>query len=277
MNYFTHKQLFYVDSHNKMLDSDTHSDFHYEFTDINNDAEYDSVVLLDCSIPKSNYVINTGTNTFTVIENLGAGDLTRVITLPVGNYNRQTLKNVLKTQLNANANTYIYDITYDNSNRTQDDGKYTFTWTNVNGGALQPQFIFTDSLYEQTGFNKNTTYIFTAGSLKSVNVVNLRPESTMYILSNICQNKNNNILQNIISSDDNDYNFVVFHNPNPSEYSKTYTRNKANVFKFTITDEDFNKIDLNGINVVFTIMLYKRNQINRLIEGFIKMKTLKQK
>jgi hypothetical protein len=222
-------------------------------------------------------VINNGTNAFVVIENIGGGDLTRTITMPVGNYNRGSFKNVLKTQLNNGMSGYIYDVTFDNGNRSQDDGKYTFNWTNDDVAALEPTFVITSSLHEQLGFKKNTEYTFVSGSSKSVFVINMRPESTMYILSDICQNRNNNIFQNVISSDDADYNYVVFHNPNPSEYSKDYVKSKSNIFRFTITDEVFSKISLNGLNVVFTIMLYKKNNINRLIEGFIKLKTLKSK
>jgi hypothetical protein len=43
-----------------------------------------------------------------------------------------------------------------------------------------------------------------------------------------------------------------------------------------ITDEDFNPVSLNGLNVVFTLMLYRKNDIDRLIKGFIKLQTLKQ-
>lgn len=271
MLYYTHKQLFYVDSHNKIDGTD--DSFSYQF-DIDNDIDYDAVVMLDCSIPKSNYVVQSSNNTFTCVLNTGSGDVNFIVNMPIGNYNRNSFRNVLKTLLNTNADTYIFDITFDNPNRTQDNGKYTFTWTNANPSAQEPKFIFTTGLYEQMGFNKNTTYIFSSGSLESVNVINMRPEATMYILSNICQNRNNNIFQNVISSGSSDYDYIIFHNTAPAEYSKDFTKTKSNIFKFTITDEDFNPINLNGLNVVFTIMVYKRNNINRLLEGFIKLKTL---
>lgn len=273
MNYYTHKQLFYINSHNRVNQSDSNTDFSYDL-DIDNDIDYSDVVLLDASIPKSNYTIASNNNTFTVVENIGGGDLTRVIIMPIGNYNRTSFKNVLKTQLNDNPNTYVYDISFDNPNRTEDTGKYTFTWTNVDMGAQEPQFIFTSSLYEQCGFNKNSTNVFVSGSLISTNVSNLRPETTIFILSDIVSNKNNNILHNIVSSDDDDYHYVVYHCNTPNEYSKTFSRNKSNRFRFHLSDEDYNPIELNGLNVVFTIMLFKRSSIARLIEGFIKLKSL---
>jgi hypothetical protein len=270
MNYFTDKEIFYVDSHNRIDQTDSNSDFTYEL-DIDPTHDYDHVTLLDISLPKSSYVINSSNNTFVVEEN----SVQRLITLPVGNYNRTSYKNVLKLLLNVSVD-YVYDITFQNSNRTQDNGKYTFTVVTILPAMPQPLFIFQSGLYEQMGFNKNTSYTFVGDSLESIGVTNFRPESTYYILSNICQNRGNGILQNIISSGSDDFNFISFHNPNPNEYSKKFIRTRSNVFKFLITDEDFHRVDLNGLNVVFTLMLYRKNDIDRLLKGFIKLQTLKQ-
>jgi hypothetical protein len=178
----------------------------------------------------------------------------------------------LKLLLNVSVD-YVYDITFQNSNRTQDNGKYTFTVVTI---LPQPLFIFQTGLYEQMGFNKKTSYTFVGDTLESIGVTNFRPEATYYILSNICQNRGNGILQNIISSGSDDFNFISFHNPNPNEYSKKFVKSRSNVFNFLITDEDYNPVSLNGLNVVFTIMLYRKNDIDRLIKGFIKLQTLKQ-
>eukprot|EP00732_Lithocolla_globosa_P000083 Lithocolla_globosa_v1_NODE_15_length_10543_cov_26.361651.p3 type:complete len:284 gc:universal NODE_15_length_10543_cov_26.361651:9529-10380(+) len=278
MNYIlgNNKQLFYINSRLRTdLINDTDSSFTFRFDGIDHNKEFDSVVLMDASIPKSAYTVGSTNNTFTVTEEIDGGPATnRTITLPVGNYTRNSLKKVLKEKLNDNPSTYVYDITYQNINLTNDNGKFTFTWTNINGTAQEPSFIFTDSLWEQTGFNKNSTNVFVSGSLESANVVNLRPEGTYYILSDITQNQNNNILQNIITNGYNDFNYVTFQNNNISEYSKIYVQNNSNAYRFTVVDENFHQIELNGINVVMTLMLYKRNDISNLIKGYIKYKTL---
>jgi hypothetical protein len=272
MNYYTEKSIHYINSHNRLNQSDSNSDFSIKL-DIDLNHDYTDVVCLDASIPKTNYTIGSNNNTFTVIENLGAGDLTRTITMPVGNYNRTSFKNVLKTQLNDNVNTYIYDITFDNVNRVNDTGKYTYTWTNVNGSATEPLFVYTTSLYEQCGFETNSSNVFVIGSLISINVVNLNPETTYFIHSDIVSEKTN-ILANIVSSGAADYNYITYHNSIPNEYSKVFFGGKSNVYRFTITDENKTRVDLNGLNVVFTIMLFKRNTLNKLIGDFIKLKTL---
>eukprot|EP00732_Lithocolla_globosa_P000405 Lithocolla_globosa_v1_NODE_121_length_6109_cov_174.362075.p1 type:complete len:207 gc:universal NODE_121_length_6109_cov_174.362075:4852-4232(-) len=141
-NFWIDKQIFYVNSRNRLIISgDNNSNFSYEFN-IDPNIEYDSVVMLDGSVPKSNYMVSSGYNTFTVTENLGAGDLVRTITMPLGNYTRDSYLKVLKTQLNDNPNTYVYNIIYLNINNTQDDGLYYFTWTNVNPSAQEPIFTF---------------------------------------------------------------------------------------------------------------------------------------
>lgn len=266
--YFVNHQLFYINSRNRITGSD--SDFSYKI-DIDTNKKFDKVTVLDCEIPKSYYLVSTDHNTFTVSETVSGSPVTRTITMPVGNYNRNSFRSVLQTQLNSGAPAgYTYTITNQSINSTQDTGKYTFTC-----GTTDPtDFIFTNNLYEQMGFERNTTYSFSAGSLESANVINLNLEPTLFLRSNICDNGNDNILQNIISSSEPTYSAIVFNNNRPDEYSKDLVTNTSNIFQFRLTDEDSNLIDLNGHNIVFTIMLYQTNDIDRLIKAGIKYLTL---
>ena len=261
-SYYTHKHIFYIDSHRR--ESGTNNNFTYRLDNIDPDIEYDSVVVLDASIPKSNYIIDESNNIFVVSD-----PIPRDIILPIGNYNRVGFAKVLLGLLGEK-----YTINYDNMNRGEDSGKYHFTCTEAS--------IFTfgsNRLYEIMGFNINSTNVFTLDGLykiTSTNIVNFRPEGTFYILSDICQNHNNSILQNIISASASDYNYITFHNPNPNEYSKDFSKIRSNVYTFKITNESFQDVFLNGINVVFTLMLFKRNNIGNLIKGFIKLKSLEK-
>lgn len=257
---YLNKQIFYIDSHNKS--SGSHSNFQY-IIEVDQNADYTHVVMLDCSIPKSSYTIASPYNSFDVIE---AG-VSRPITIPEGNYNRTSFKNVLKTKLNEGG--YTYDITFDNPNRTGDTGKFTYTCVEIN-----PTFVIGEGLYEQMGFEKNTSYVFSGNSLVSVNVSNFRPEANYYILSDICQNKDNNIFQNVISSGTSDYSYINWYNHDIEAYSKTFVKTKSNRYSFIITDEDYREIHLNGLNVIFTIMIYQENNIDNLIKGFIKLRTI---
>lgn len=274
MDYYTSKQIFYINSANRLNQSESTTNFSH-ILDIDNDEDYTHVVVLDCSIPKTSYSISSPNNTFTIDEEIDSISSTRTITMSPGNYTRDSFRKVLKSKLNDNPSTYVYDITYENINNTQDTGKYFYSWTNINGTAIEPTFNITN-FYEQMGFNKNSTNTFVSGSLTSSNVINLRVESTYFILSDICQQRGINILQNITSVGTSDYNYIVFKNQSPYEYAKLYTRTITNTFNFNITDENFNNIDINGLNVIFTLMLFKKNDINSLIKGYIKYRTLKK-
>eukprot|EP00732_Lithocolla_globosa_P000483 Lithocolla_globosa_v1_NODE_146_length_5712_cov_12.381121.p3 type:complete len:272 gc:universal NODE_146_length_5712_cov_12.381121:3879-3064(-) len=269
MNYLSNKQIVYVDSTKRTNENDSHSNFSY-IINIDNKFDFDRVSLLDCTIPKSNYTISNNNNTFTVEEN----SVQRLITIPVGNYSRKSFKNVLQTKLNENPETGYsnYIVTYDSSSSTGDTGKYTF---NVTSGANpEVQFIFGTGLTDQAGFNTNTTYTFSSGVLISPNVSNFRSKITFFLKSTICQNTNNNILQNIVASS-GDFDYIYYTNQNPYEYHKDFVKESSNVYQFTIVDEDNKIVDLNGLGIVLTLMLWKENKISDLIKGYIKMKVLK--
>lgn len=262
---YDHKTIFNINSHNR--ESGTNSNFTYKLK-INHDLIYDKVVLLDCSIPKSYYIIQNGLNTFTLQEDT---DLA-VITVTPGNYNRNSLRSMLIQLLNSESpNGWIYDITNNNINTAVDDGKFAYT---VSGNSSQPIFIFTNFLYEQMGFNSNSTNVFVGNSLSSTNIINLNPESTLFLRSDICNNQQDNILQNIITVHNSTFSYIIFQNPNVEEYAKNFSQNKYNVYRFILTDEDGNEIHLNGLNIVFTIMLYKSNSVFNLIKRYLKFKSL---
>lgn len=263
MSYYSHKSVFHINSRNRVTGTD--SNFTYKLP-INHNMDYDKVVLLDCSIPKSYYIVQDGLNSFILKE--GINEYT--ITIEAGNYNRNSLKTTVQTALNT-VSSWDYTITNANINTTVDDGKYTFTVAN---NSSQPSFIFTNGLYEQLGFNSDSINDFVDDTLKSTNIVNLNPEGTLFIRSDICSNEQDNILQNIISVQNSTFSYIVFTNSGIIEYSKNFSQSKYNVYRFKLTDENGNEINLNGLNLVFTLMIYKMNRVDNLIQGYIKYKSL---
>ena len=266
--YFTNKQVFYVNS--KLRNTGTNSQFSYYFK-IDPNAEFDRVVMLQCSIPKSFYLIPTGANQFVLQE--GTNSVT--INFPIGNYTRASLAAVLKAQLTANSpNGYTYNVTYPNTLTSGDLGFFTFT---VSGnGATQPSLIFTNSMFEQLGFNSGSTNTFNTNTLSSTNVCNLSTETTLFIHSDMCQNsEGDDVLQEIYSSGDASFSYINYRNMTPKEYSKNLSLGTSNLFNFNLTDEYGTNIDLNGVNMNFTIMIYKQNKIDNLFKGFMKYITMK--
>ena len=182
--------------------------------------------------------------------------------------------NVVKTLLNEfSPNNWIYTISYSNISLVGDDGKYYFTVTG--NSSQQPSFIFGNYLYEQLGFNSNSTYQFSSNSLVSINVCNLSVETTLFIHSDISQDFNSdNTLQEIYSNGEPSYSYINFINVCPHEYSKPLNNNKSNVFNFTLTDEYANIVETNGINVNFSVMVYKTNPFDEMVKQYIQMKSM---
>jgi len=268
MSYFSKSFIYYVNSNNRINQNESQSNFSYYFQNLQ-DNDFDRVVVLSASIPKSFYLVQDGYNTFILQENT-----TQVtLTLPPMNYNRNSLLTTIKSLLNTNSpNHWTYNMTFPNININGDDGKYYFS---VTGNTSQPSFIFTNGLYEQLGFNANSTNTFVNNTLSSINVCNLSTETTLFIHSNMSQNYNSdNTLQEIYSNGESSYSYINFINICPHEYSKPLNNKESNVFNFYLTDENGNIINTNGININFTIMVYKMNNIDNLIKGYIKFKTI---
>lgn len=260
------KKTFYIDSNNRV--TGTSSDFTVTLN-IEPGDEFTHAVVLQAMIPKSYYLIQSGSNTFTVQE-----VVSRTITIPPGNYNRRSLQSVLVNLLNATAPVgWVYAISYPNTASSADTGKFTYT---VTGNSLQPSFVFTTGLHEQLGFNRNSTNTFVADTLTSVNVIKLVREDALYLHSDIVQNKEgNNILQCIFASSDNPPNSnVTYRAIDVEANSKPMVTSTGNVYRFYLTDENDQAIDLNGLNFIISLMLYKQSRLSSLLTGAIKYFTL---
>lgn len=258
----TKRKFFYINSRNRI--SGTDSNFSYNL-EMNKNEEYDHAVVLQCSIPKSYYLIETGYNTFILKE----GIVETTVTVPVGNYNRDSFKTLVQTLLNtASPNLWTYTVTYPNTRNASDTGKFTFT-VSGNGGS-QPQLIFTDACFEVLGFDENSTNTFVADSLTSSNVIKLQSEDTLYIHSDLISNGEDNILQEIYANGDPSYSSINYQCTAIEAYGKVISTKGSNIYNFYLTNEDDQAIDLNGLNLNITLLLYKQNDIYDLMKLYLK-------
>ncbi|OJV15190.1 MAG: hypothetical protein BGO27_03565 [Alphaproteobacteria bacterium 33-17] len=257
-----HEQIFYINSRKKLKEDESHSDFSY-FLDLNQNIDYTHVVLLNCSIPKSYYNVQKNSS-FILTE--GTDSVT--IDFPPSNYSRTSFKNIAQQLLNQNSpHNYQYTISFQNINTIGEDGKLTYTVSGVDVSDPQPIFTFNNTLFELFGFDKNKSYQFTSNVIRSVNVCNMNKESTLFLRSNIVQNQGNNILHDIISFSDPSYSYIIYEsNGNLLENAKKFSRDKSNIYQFWLTNEDDDRIDLNGLNMIFKIMVYKQNKITEFQE-----------
>jgi len=258
MSLITQKQYFYVNSNDRI--SGTHSDFEYELNILGN---FDYAVVLQASIPKSYYLVQSNRNTF-ILEEDG---IQTTISIPIGTYDRNSFQSQLETSLNAQSfYHWVYTLAISDTTVTSDTGKYTIT---VNGnGGIQPKIILGNYLYEQFGFNANTTNSFIGNALTSTNVVKFQLEDTIYLRSNIVANLEDNVLQEVFATTSQDYGNIIWVCQDVEAYSKNII-SKPSIARFWITNENDEPLDLNGQNVVFTLLLYKKEDMYSLLRNIL--------
>lgn len=266
-----HKTIFHINSSNRL--SGTHSNFSYALKNLKNSSDaqpYTHVVVLQCSIPKSYYLVQSNLNSFILNEN----GTEYTIEMNVGNYSRTGFMITLQTALN-NAGAWTYVVTADDSNTGAETGKLNFS---VSGnGGIQPSFIFTTKLYEALGFERNSIVSFSSDTLRSTNVINLQKESTLFIHSDICaSDAGDNILQSVFASNTTDYGNIVFTNECTILNSKKIITTKlSESYNFYLTDENNIPIDLNGRNWQMVLCLFQMDNTYNLLKAYIKTKLIK--
>jgi hypothetical protein len=168
----------------------SHSDFTVRLKYPIRDEIY--VVLLRASIPKMWYLINSD-NYFTLVE----GGQTVNISLPIGNYGVSSFRDAVQTLLTQNSpNNYIYTIQANTrgANSAVDTGKYIYSVSAIPHNTPQPSLVIYDTLYEQFGFERNTTYTFSGNTLVVPNVFSMNLENTVFVHSDICKRIDDNVL-----------------------------------------------------------------------------------
>ncbi len=268
----TNKRFFYINSGSQL--SETNNTFTAELQ-IPTDSEYDRIVLMQANIPISYYVIQNGFNTFTLNE----GNSSVIITMTAGNYNATSFAIFLVQLLNANSpNGLTYTCTIPNTFNQISTGKFTYT-VNTSSYPISFSFGINSTLYEQFGFNYDSTNTFTQGSesssMISMNVVFFVPESSVFIHSNLVNDEYTDILQEIYSNNSIPFSFLTYLCPDPLAYSKKMSSNKTKSVTFQITDENNRPLFLNGLDIVLTIMIYKDPKIYTQISEFLKFEIQK--
>lgn len=232
------------------------------------DERYTHCCVLQASIPYSYYLVQSNFNTFQLKE----GGTTTTITIPAGNYNEHSFSTIVVSLLNTNSpNNFIYTMTKKNSFNDTDDGK--FYYTVANNGFTQPEFIFTTHLYEQFGFSPNTTVQFSGNSLQSSTVINFIPEQTLYIYSDlirITKNNTDGVLQEVFASNNKPFTCVNYQCSAFEAYSKEINDTKTNSFTISLQNENGQVMNLNGRNMLITLLLYKKEDFYTIAKQYIK-------
>lgn len=264
MSYISSKKIYYINSRNRVTGND--SDFTFKIDQGNND-DFNKVCVLDMIVPVSYYLVETGFNTFTLQE-LGVN---YTVTMTPGNYSLRSFKTVLQSVLNsASGHTWSYIVSSDTVTTSANTGKLYFS---VSGNSGQPSFIFTNYLYEQLGFNSSSTNTFTSDLLTSTNTIKLVSEDALYLHSNIADNGDDDVLTSVFGSGNPSFSNIHFTCPDVQAYSKKIASNQSNVYRFFLTNEDSEQIQLNGQNIVIVLMLWKEEEIYNKLNSFLELFT----
>lgn len=259
------KRWFYITSGVQL--SESVSTFTYELQ-IPNNEDYDRIVCTQALIPLSYYVISAGANVFTLDEN----GVSVTITIPPGNYDAVSLPATVTPLLDAaSPNTLTYTMTYSSIT-----GKFTYV---VDSDSILVYFAFPvgEDLAIRFGFDRGETEYFTAGvpapgssTLVSPNVVDFTAQNVVQIHSNLVQDNQSDILQEIYQANTAPITNITWICPDPLAYSKGFSSSGIQTASFSITDEFGSPIFLNGLDVVLTIMIYKEPDFFKKTEAFMK-------
>jgi hypothetical protein len=265
-------QTFYINSIERIAGD--HTNFLCKKLDFNN-IPYTHCAVKQAGIPKVFPNIPSGYNTMTLIEK----GVSRIISLEIGYYNKNTMIAVLPTLLNQasalNGNNWIYTMSYRNPTQIQD---FKFTFSVSGNGVFQPTFSFAENqIWLQLGFDIGS-HPFIANTLMSDNIINFNPTSKLYIKSDLVSSSNDSVLQEIFSVDLVPFGSVIFYQNqgNLDLESKLLVGNQKDSFSIQLVNENGQIVDLQGQDWSFSIIFYVRQDTNELIREDLKLKSLER-
>ena len=230
-----------------ILNDDTNYKSHIEYNIPDMIVRDESIEYIQFSIPYavipvSFYTINQNNNLLNILEN----GITKIITFPQGNYNASTFITQFKTLLGSQWNLKLNNF----------DSIFTIT-NSLNAFTLYKS----SSLTSVMGFSTDLT----SGLVNGVNTLVLTRCCNFLPLPRVCIRcsellTNNNMIGNTNKSSDLVISIPNNSKPNGQIYYQNQTQVKAlykgnnlNRINFSITDDDGNFINFNGISSFFVL------------------------
>ena len=200
--------------------------------------------VVSCLIPYSFYNINNSNN---VLQYSFDGVNLFTLTIPIGNYNVNSLLSVLKSNISPQ-----FIITYDNV-------KNKFTFTHATNDFM---FMSSSTCLQILGFNNNETIASNPSaslSLTSVNCVNVYSIRTIQVNSNLITYNINKVQKNnfciLCSVPITCTPFSLIEYINRTNFKTNLFLNRISNIKIKLTDDNGNLIDLNGCHYSLTLQL----------------------
>jgi hypothetical protein len=245
-------KIYYINSDNRL--SGTASDFIYEIQ-IPDGIHYDHACVLSMSIPRSFYLVRRDLNQFEVVIN----GVTYSAEVPIGNYNVLNFRGVIENILNQ-LSSYVWTVTYNSIKAT-----YTYTCT----GAAS--FIFSSKSYvaEQMGYAVGST-----GEIgEAPNVACFVSSTTLFLHSDMV-NDDTHILQELMCENTPPLSHMSYQCRDALMYSKKLKINSnTSAVSFTLTDERNHVINLNGRDLLVTLLLYRKQDTQKMFRDFVELQS----
>lgn len=249
------------------------NDFTADLKDVDVNA-YNRISLVSCNIPKSYYLMD-GVDYFVLHESTGSASAN--ITIPQGNYTRKGLSAELKNELDKDSpNGWTYTITYDSPSAGVDNGKYYFSVSGNSGGTFYFEFLGNTSRFsaQAMGFDRDESTTPTASTLTSSRVINLQRAEYLFIGCNAVGTITSQvqILHHIGATGTTQFSHI--NHENEQIFNSGQVFNKQKLIKFTLFDEEYTKINTNGINWSITILLYREESLSKKLNALGKLISL---
>jgi hypothetical protein len=207
--------------------------------------DYEKISLVNCSIPKSYYLINNTSNELIINES----GIDKYIYIQNGNYSLLSLC----SWLNNSANLSPYGIIYTyNFNPNIQTGKITISVTGNSGNNVIFKFANDNNPGLILGFEEEINYTFNSNII-SPNICNMELTNSISICSDIVENEILfSITPNVLA-----YNYINYQNNSLDITSKKINRQIRNNIRIYLLDNISGKaINLNGVNMSLSIVLF---------------------
>lgn len=238
----------YVESCDRLTGSASTSHFKFQL-DLPRGEHWKYVALEKIQLLKGYYLIDSTNNTLSCTERVGVTDDVITATLSTDNYSATTLAtaigNALTTASAATGNTLTYTCTYDSSTskfsiNNADAGQ---TWQ-INSGTSHTLAKYLG--IETTQIDSVLTII------TSSKLAILQRYCSLYLRSSLAQNGKTNILEQLLLANTQDADYLTWQ---PTELAWVDCVNgDSPVHEFMITELDGTAVELNGGDVMFTLV-----------------------
>lgn len=264
MDNFSDQEFFVVSTTNNPFSSPLDVDLSKGFT---------HVTITSACIPKTYYVLpHMATLT---INQYGE---TYLAYFEAGNYSVNSFPGIFASKTAAaGVSPITYTATFPSSATDVQSSKFKYE-AKFTEGEL-PIFTITDKyLGRMMGFPLNQAFQFStltvnSSSLVSADVVNFQSYDELLIISDMVKNKRN-LLQEIYSAANQYNSSIVWTNASLPLNAKRLNPTTFNNYRFALTTEEGDLIDLNGSEWSFVLMFFKASDFESVVKKFIAVNML---